>query len=475
VTDPRIAKLLLQEKQKRESVVAKSTDLLSTSFPEQIAFIEDPAKFKAALCTRRAGKSYGAGLYLIQEALKHPRCSVLYLALTKDTARGIMVKDIIDPILEANGLRQSTTFNKTTREYTFSNGSKLYLAGADAKPKEMEKVLGQKYALVIIDECASFSQDLNELIEKLIPAVANYDGTIALIGTPSNYTNNFYYEITKPDSSITSWKVHQWRWRDNPHDLANTTRAHDRLIASNPLIQKTNSYKQHWLGEWAIDESALCYRFTQENLTTATKLPSDYYYVLGVDIGWNDDTAFTVMGYSFNSPVAYIVYTFKSPHLTLTQLANHAKFLNEKYHFVRWVIDAGGGGKLSVEEMKKHHDIPWQATHKSPHYKFNAIQLMNADFTTHTIQVFPGNEHLLKEYSQLVWDEHNPTQEKSSCKNHLADATLYAFLACKHYRGKTPSNPLQSTLPPPEPPRYFTPPQINEEPLSWLDYNLGEP
>ncbi len=465
-TDPRIKQLFLEAAIQRQKQ-STPLDLLSTSYLEQIAFISDPSKLKAALCTRRAGKSYAAGLYLIQEALKTPRCSVLYLALTKDTAKSIMVKDILDPILEKNSIPHK--FNHTTRVYTFNNGSTLYLAGADAKPKEMDKFLGQKYALVIIDECASFSQDLNQLIEKLTPAVANYDGTIALIGTPSNYTNNFYYEITKPDSANTTWSVHSWSWRKNPHDLINTTRAHDRLIQSNPLIINTNSYKQHWLGTWAIDESALVYKFSPTNQTAAFDTTKHYYHTLAVDLGWQDDSAFTVFAYSYNDPNTYIVETFKSKHMNLTQVATFAKQLNNKYHFVKYIIDAAN--KQAVEEMKAHHNIPWQATKKSPNYKFNAIQLMNADFITNNLRIFPNNEALIKEYLQLVWDEKNPTQEKSSCINHLADSALYGFLAQKHYRGKTPTQPDTTTSI--EPPRY-QPIHINEEPLAWLNFDLKD-
>ncbi len=470
-TDPRYKAFLLEKLAERKQAAEQPVDLLSTSFPEQTAFIKDPSKFKVAFCTRRAGKSYGVGLYLIQEALHNPRCSVLYLALTMKTAKRTMVKDILQPIFSANNI--SPTYNKTESSFTLTNGSIIYLAGADAKEDEMEKVLGQKYALVIIDECASFSQDLNRLVNKLIPGVSDYDGTIALIGTPSNYTDNYFYELTKPDAEPSIYSVHRWTWQDNPHNLETRKKAHDRLITARPLYPTTNEYKQEWLGQWAIDESALCYQYSQANLIQPFIL-KNYYFVLGVDLGWEDDTAFCVMAYSYNDPCAYIITTYKQKHMDFFAVEKKTKELANQYPFVKYVIDGGGGAKQGVETMKVHQNIPWQSTPKSPDYKFTAIKLMTSELRTQTVKIFPGNEALLKEYDRMVWDEKAPTKEKASKDNHLADATLYAFIACKHYRGTTPTL-IEPLKPEDEPQRNYRPIIIEEDqPLGWLDTNYGD-
>jgi hypothetical protein len=59
---------------------------LDPTFPVQSAFIADQAKLKVVLCTRRSGKSYGAGLYLYREAFQTPGASCLYIALTRDSS-----------------------------------------------------------------------------------------------------------------------------------------------------------------------------------------------------------------------------------------------------------------------------------------------------------------------------------------------------------------------------------------------------
>jgi phage FluMu gp28-like protein len=73
--------------------------LKASLFKEQLDFIEDPAKLKAAKCTRRSGKSYGAaGIYMAITCIENPGCNCLYLATTRDSAKKIILKDILKVI-----------------------------------------------------------------------------------------------------------------------------------------------------------------------------------------------------------------------------------------------------------------------------------------------------------------------------------------------------------------------------------------
>src|SRR5882762_7287069 len=85
--------LLAEVAAKRLSLAStRAPQFLDPAFPAQTAFISDPSKLKVVLCTRRSGKSYGAGLYLYQQAYETPGASCLYIALTRDSAKKIMWK-----------------------------------------------------------------------------------------------------------------------------------------------------------------------------------------------------------------------------------------------------------------------------------------------------------------------------------------------------------------------------------------------
>ena len=153
-------------------------------FKVQQDFISHPARLKALFCTRRFGKSYTGGLYLVKEAYENPGVSCVYVALTRESASRIMIKDVLKPINKR--FKLGMKFNKTTLTCTLPNGSVIYLGGADNTEDEMDKLLGQKYKLGIVDESASYTIDLRKLIYgALKPAMADLNGTIVMLGTPS--------------------------------------------------------------------------------------------------------------------------------------------------------------------------------------------------------------------------------------------------------------------------------------------------
>ncbi len=87
--------------------------------------------------------------------------------------------------------------NKQELSMTFPNGSVIRLSGADDSPEEADKLLGCKYKLIIIDEAASFRQDLTRIVyETLLPTTTDERGTICLVGTPGDVAKGMFFEIT---------------------------------------------------------------------------------------------------------------------------------------------------------------------------------------------------------------------------------------------------------------------------------------
>lgn len=161
---------------------AREPKLRDDDFRAQTEFLEDESRMKVVLCTRRSGKSYGAGLMLMRAAWETPNVSCLYVALTRASAKRIMWKDVLKAIDRKEGM--GCRFNETELSVTLRNGSVIYLLGMDADEGEKEKALGQKFKAVVVDEAASYSVDLNEMVYGILkPATADYRGVIALIGT----------------------------------------------------------------------------------------------------------------------------------------------------------------------------------------------------------------------------------------------------------------------------------------------------
>lgn len=422
IMDKSKAKRILLENQKR---LLRKEKLVweSPRFQKQNNFINCTDSLIAVQCTRRAGKSYGAGLKLFKAAYETPNCSVLYVAKTRQSAKNIMCKDILSKINREKNL--GAVFNKSELTFTLPNGSVIYLLGIDNSEEEAEKLLGQKFKLVVIDEAAVIQRDLYKVIYSVLkPAVADYNGQIVMISTTSDLLNSFYYKVTA--EGYPGWTVMKWGAGDNPFMKEVWAKEIKELKKNNPRIHETPHFRRMYLNEWVIDTESIIYRYDATNIVDS--IPSDINeYILGVDLGWDDPTAFSVCGY--NEDRLYVIETYKKSKMLLTTVADKIKELESKYgKFTKIVID--GAAKQSVEEMRARYGINFTPAEKLG--KKDHIEMMNTELAVNRVMLLEhGTEPLRAEWDGLVWDERaklkGKYKEHPACPNHLSDATLYAY------------------------------------------------
>ena len=417
--------ILNKELKKRELAKLAAPRFIEDCFDKQAAFINDPAKLKATLCTRRAAKSYTSGIYLFKEAYENPGSTCLYIALTRESAKKIMWKDILKPLNRKYKLQAK--FNETNLTVTLQNGSIIYLVGVDSSEDEKEKLLGQKYRLVIIDEGASYTIDLGQLVySTLKPAVADYRGTICIMGTPGNLTKGLYFNITT--GAEPGWSVHKWSTFDNPHMVKQWEAEIADIELTRPLFKETPHFQMMYLGLWSIDEDALVYKFKPDrNLFEALPphVSGEWQYLLGVDLGYEDASAFVVVCYHSYDKTLYIIDTYSRSKMDITDVAEKIKQLKTKYNIHKVIID--GANKQAVEEIQRRHQIPLIAADKTG--KTDFIEIMNAELIQARIKAHKLNAaNLVEEWQNLVWKEKGKKREENpACDNHLADACLYAW------------------------------------------------
>lgn len=439
---------LARERLARHRSGSAAPQFIDPAFPAQCAFIADAARMKVALCTRRSGKSYGAGLYLCREAHGTPGVSCLYLALTRDSAKKIMWKDILKPINRRFAL--GARFNETELTATLPNESVIYLLGVDSTEEEKKKLLGQKYKLVVVDEAASFSVDLNELVYGILkPAVADYRGTICLIGTPGNLKRGLFFDLTQTqDPSVGgTWQRqgfsgHRWSTYDNPHMREQWVDEIAELKAANPRIEDTPLFQQHYLGRWVIDDSKLVYRYATGRNDFVGTLPGyaqgQWHYVLGIDLGYNDPTVFVVCAWHDHDSTLYIVEAKQQVGLDVTSVAQRVRALQAKYDFDAMVVD--NANKQAVEELRRRHGLPLQPADKTG--KADFIEILNGEFIQGRIKLGPDCRELADQYANLVFDERSEKrQEHPGCRNDLADAALYSWRRSYQYLSERPVLP----------------------------------
>jgi phage terminase large subunit len=408
-------------------------------FKHQADFIKDPKKLKAALCSRRAGKSHMAGCYVIAEALKHPRSTVPYVALTRGHAKRIMWKTLLDLTRAYN-----PQVNLTELRITLSNGSDIVLAGANDEATA-EVFRGQKFPLVVLDECASFRSHFKEMVEEVIePALIDLNGTLAMIGTPSAACRGLFFEATTQAES--PYSLHRWTILDNPF-IPHASEWLAERMKERGWTQDTPAYRREWLGEWVASTDSQVYAFSRDR-NIASQIPTKMNYILGIDLGYDDETAFVVVGYRADDSRLYVVETYAKSEMIITDIVRKVDELQSRYgSFVRIVADTGGLGKQIAAEIRKRYGVPVFPAEKTQ--KADFIQLLNDDLRLGKILVNPIEINFIEEITALQWDEEKEGRfiEDPRFANHRCDAFLYAWRESCHYLQKTPDPKPEANSP----------------------------
>lgn len=433
--------LLLQDIASREdaSQVLTLPSLVDPNFHKQTAFVLSPAKRKAGFTTRRAGKSSGCAIILIQNALERPNSECLYVALTRDSAKAIMLPILRDFNTRFN-IGMEIPDNGTL--VTFPNGSRIVLFGADAHLKLHDRLLGRKLKVAVIDEGASWRSDVRRLVyETIEPALTDLDGALVMIGTPGDVAYGLFYDITIGKEK--GWELHEWDTYDNPYMREQHDRKIKRLLEIDPSIVSTPAFRRNYKKEWIVDDEALVYRFKPVCGFYTGELPQSCRYLLGVDLGYfPDPSAFVVLAYSEHSPHLYLVECFKKEKLVFSAVAAIIKELQTRYEFDAMVVD--NANKQGVEEMRQVHGLDLKPADKADKRTFQ--ELLNSDLSNGLVKIPEvGAEALIKEWANLLkkWNQlHTKWEEDPQLPNHLADAFLYAWRRAKHWTFLPQAKPI---------------------------------
>lgn len=420
--------------------------------PSQRAFILDPSRQKAAICTRRAGKTYANRHLAARAVIANPWTErqkaqpvIQYITGTMKKATDLFwtpFKRLCEDIgLEAH-------WDDHSLRAQFTNGVLVRAGGADDK-SELEKYLGDAYPLVLIDEPQSFGPLIEDLVvSKLDAAMIDYDGTIALTGTPGQSKVGMFYDIY---CGLAGWSTHKWSYMTNIH-LPEKFRTPEYLIEKyGPDALSLPRIQREYFGNWVTDDSELVYRFHAGRNTYDGALPKGHAwrYILGLDLGFRDPCAFVVTAFSRTHPDAFVVHSHSQAHMLPSQIMEYVVKLKAEFPgLMRIMVDTGGSmARNNMEEWILRTGLPMQAADKTKKYDY--IEHMNSDMAQGRLKVRPDQEaKLISEWNTLVWEDAESAAENKrhdgkpkehpGFDNHLCDAALYSWRESLHYRAKSP-------------------------------------
>lgn len=413
-------------------------NITSFLFEEQLKFVEDPANYKVAVCSRRAGKTVACAADLIHTAVNNSNIICLYITLSAANAKKLVWKEL-KKINTDFGL--GAVVNESELSMTFQNGSVVYASGAKDK-SEIEKFRGLPIKLCYIDECQSFREYIEELIDDIIePALLDYDGSLCLIGTPGPIPTGYFYECSEVSDV---WSKHKWTFFNNPHIATKSKKTHHELLGrvltrrgipiSHPSIQR------EYFGKWEFDSESLLILYDKtKNDFESLHLNKRYHYIMGIDIGFNDADALSILAYSDDDPVTYLVEELVTPKQGITELVEQIQKLDSKYHVTKMIMDMGGLGKKIGEELIKRHSIPVEAADKAR--KMENVEFLNDALRTGRFRAKPTSRFAQDSFLlEIDRDKSTPDKIKVSDRFHsdIIDSVLYAFKCSPAYSYMAP-------------------------------------
>jgi hypothetical protein len=421
--------------QQAADAVQKRVEVVNSLHAEQRAAIYDASPLRAWQCDRRAGKTFAAIADFCQDGLNYQEEMYAYVALTRLSA-----EKIAWPILRKINRQHNLGmyFQEAKLVATLPTGSSITLYGAD-RPQWMDRLYGQKLRKVYIDEAAFFSINLEHLVYDILePTVADLEGQITLLSRVGNFCHGLFYEIMCTDER-KDWSPRKWSWQDNPHMVKQVTKLIERKKEANPDIENDPTFRRTWRNKWVKSDGHLVYRSFNPMLNGVDEWPDKAAnrYVLGVDLGWFDHTAFSVVCWSPEYDELYEVESYRQAEMEIPDIASRCNMYMDHYPGIRLVGDPDR--RQAFMELRRRMGIPLVAAEKQD--KRHWVDLINADFAANKIRIVNVDEsgHAL-EMAKLVWDQRPSGKiiERPGLSNDACDAFLYAYRFANHWRYEEP-------------------------------------
>ena len=428
---------------KQEWFIRKTRpDITAGLFGPQRTFVEDESPLVSAVCSRRAGKTWGVTRKMAKICQAKPNALVGYITKTRDWAEEL-VWEPLKNIDVAQG--SGADFNNAKLKCMFPNGSRIRLAGAKDKA-QAEILRGFGYDLIVIDECGSIDPVIMRYIlrDVLPAALGENKGQLLVVGTPNESCSGYFHDVSTNVNS--GFSKHHWTQRENvcfplwsecTDPMERNERVDEYLAEERKkwgYAETDPEYQREFLGLWAKNEELFIYRITEANLAKPPDIP--LRHVLALDIGWHDMTAWELVGYDQDTQRMYEVDSTQEQHLTFEDIAARTIQYAKDYELDCIVVDTAGAGKVVQDSLAKEISLrfevpckPAQKNRKGTNMKFLA-----SDFRAGKAFLLPASV-CADQMRALKWDKHHLREQDPEpgafCDN--ADGYLYAYRECYHW------------------------------------------
>lgn len=266
----------------------------------------------AVMCSRRAGKTENNADIICRTAAKS-NSPILYINLTFDNAIRQMYNRVIAEAERAE-LRIEKESNLAGFIH-FANGSSVLFKGNKDK-SEADKMQGDKYRLVIIDEAQSQCNMLY-LVDTIIrPMLTDYaDSQLILTGTPPRRKGTFFEDVF----NNIRWTRYSWTMFENPY-IPDPEQVIQDICNEKGITRDSAFIQREFFGKIAYDTEAQVFKGYK---VYNGKIPPNFiptHIYEGVDFGFADFNGIVVMAANVAQRQGYIIFERKFNKATVTQI-----------------------------------------------------------------------------------------------------------------------------------------------------------
>jgi hypothetical protein len=400
-------------------------------------------RFIALCCSRRAGKTQLLARMIALALLASGRNEwVVFTARTLQIARNIVWAELV-----ALNERHQFGWKMLEHEGSIStaSGAQFRLVGIDDKAA-IEKVRGNKYRLVILDEASTYQEHLKRLINDAFrPGLGDLGGTLVLSGTPGYVCAGYWHEAATGKLHYRTW---HWTLRENPF-FPDPEAELAAVLAENKWTEDEPTYRREYLGLWINDGDSLVfggYDPLRNKREAPAFNPARWIVTMGLDYGTQKDpSAIVVLGTPKGDDATYVLYARKHHKLLPDELSAEVRSVVERFKPDRAVGDSGGLGAPYVEEWNRRHavDAGISVLPASKSDKLASTELVNGAFRSSKLFITPDAVELEGEVLYLPWFDTNRTKSHPAYEDHCSDAARYAFKEHTGYVWVTKPEPEQ--------------------------------
>lgn len=258
--------------------------------PTQNIVAEDTHRYKVINAGRRWGKSTYVGWDMYISALNSDNGRFPYYAPTRDDARDIMWKPLLDICKPYTVYVNESRLEITVRN-KYGTTSDIILYGWEAV-QERGKGVGVKNNHIYFDEVSKFKNFWYGWQEILRPTLMDLKGGATFISTPNGF--NHFYDLTLMENKDRDYKYFHFTSYDNPY-------IPDGEIDKMKAEMTEDRFAQEGLGEFRKKEG-LVYKEFNRSMHVTSEMPTTIVETLGgIDFGYTNPTAIITIKKDYNN------------------------------------------------------------------------------------------------------------------------------------------------------------------------------